>query len=311
MSDPFMAAEQKLEKTKGVLDILAEYDYPCLISTKASIRHLRHALNILKVSNIEVRISLSTLPEQIRCNVDKGCPSLQETLDCLSLLRENGIIASVRLQPLFPGYECYARDLIRAVGRRGVEHISIEYLKAPRELHSAHRLWASLPEIYVKKWKSEFNVIDGRELKLSINYRLKRLLKLKEYANNLGLSVGLADNELLPYSDFSSCCNSSARLRRAQPFLSNYPAIIRMKKIGETISIQDLESCWIPRKSIGTYLNSRTRDNGKSASNDWIGYLNRSWSGGSGIYSPDFYCGVDCIDRDEKGNNIYVKRGLM
>lgn len=305
MSDPFMPMELRHGTTLDALRELARYNYPVLISTKSKSVGNTSVINVLRESNVEVRLSCAALPSDIRQRVDKGCSSFEELMISASKLTEYGIRTSLRLQPLFPGYEKAAEEYIGHAAEHGVTHVSLEYVKVPLERGQRDTFWRSMGRRYRDCWEALFSEQDGRELRLPLSYRAPHLFDLKKAANNLGLTVGMADNELLHFSDLDSCCNSAAKLEDCNPFRSNYLGLLTKSRDIDELRVEEIESLWIPERSLGVYLNSKSRISQKSFSKDWREYLRRAWNGETNAVSPQSFYGVSSNQKDANGFNIY------
>ena len=129
-------------------------------------------------------------------------------------------------------------------------------------------------------------------------------------AKNNGMTFGFADNDLLLHSDGDACCAASnLYLKNANFFTANIVSMAKRKPVGEKLHFNDFLSSWIPNKSISTYLNSKARitilDTSKP---EWLTYLQEMWSGKLGIFSPNYFDGVELTDEaDDEGLPIFIR----
>lgn len=111
VTDPYNAAEKKFELTRDILTQLKEIDCTLYISTKSSL--ILRDLDLLKEQkNLTVAVSLNTLNESFRRAMDRGS-SVEERLNTLKTLHENGIFTVLFMSPIFPGITDF-RELVEA-----------------------------------------------------------------------------------------------------------------------------------------------------------------------------------------------------
>lgn len=312
MSDPFSKIEEKECLTYQFIKVLNEFNYPYIISTKSSLIGTKKYIDVLKKSNVYVRISLTVVSEILRQQVDKGCPSVSELTDsCLSLISEK-IPVSFRFQPIIPGFEHEAYKLIDLASSLGVKQVTCEYLKV--SLDANKNFGITLTNIldnnpidyYIKLGAKKH----GREYILPISYRTKHLSELYKYAKSKSILFGFADNDLLIHSDGNSCCNGSDLfLKNANYFNSNIVSLAKTKKESEKIYFIDYLEFWIPKESISTYLNSTSRlKMNCDGEYEWLSILRKSWLGTNGVYTPDYFDGITKLEeKDEYGLPIYMR----
>jgi DNA repair photolyase len=312
MSDPFMRMENKLSVTLSYLEILKEYNYPYIISTKSNLVAEPRYLEIVSNSNCYVRFSITVIDDKNRKLVDKGCPSVDKISAAAKVLAERGIPTSFRFQPIIPGFEYCFEQLLDIAVNSGVKHISAEYLKVPldanvkfsRELKNV--LGGNPIQFYKEHGAKKF----GREYNLPLSYRGSHLAKMSREARQYGLTFGFADNDLLVHSDGKACCGASdLYLKDSNFFEANITWLAKRKNYGEKIFFSDYLEGWIPKKAISTYLNSKSRINIMDSDvPEWLHYLKAMWKGELGIYSPNYFDGIETTeDFDEQGLPIYVR----
>jgi len=310
MTDPFSSFEQKGGAALKLLQVLAIHKYPTLISTKSAMLSNLAYVNLLAAGNFLVRFSISVIRGDDRTNIEKGTPSPTELFRTIEILSERGIKCAVRLQPVIPGHEQYAFDLIKKAKDSGAKHITLEYLKLPTDdLKSpictlTSRSGERLIDLYRRCGATQ----QGRELVLPRESKIGFLSETSKFAREQGLSVGFGDNEFLPYSDGRSCCSGAdLHLTNLNLFESNPASLIRRKKKHELISFGEFLKKWIPVSNINTYLNSHVRTVSKDGEPSWMSYLRQHWRVGV-IYGPDFFHGVEFTGcKDDTGMPIFIR----
>ena len=310
MSDPFSAIEKKVKTTKRYIEILRDFQYPFIISTKSNLIFDDEYLDIIKDCNAYIRLSITAIKEDLRIKIDKGCPSESEIMRGLKKISLLGIPTSVRIQPIIPGFEEIALDIIEKASKSNVNHISAEYLKL--SLDSNLKFGRDLKEIMnnepIKFYKDMGAKKMGREYTLPQIYREPHLIKMAILARSKGMTFGYADNDYIIYSDGNSCCNASdLYLNNSSVFEANIPYIAKNKKDGEIICFDDLKRSWIPKNKISTYLNSKARIICSTSNTQWMEYMKTYWIGMKGIYAPDFFKGISKTEeKDYLGLPVYI-----
>jgi DNA repair photolyase len=134
LQDPFTPIERELGVTRDVLEILRDFRYPTLISTKGSLLLTEPYLTLLSEMNVVVRLSAAGIREHLRKIVEPRSDGFETTIDRLTRLSGKGITCGLRIQPIFPGFEEEALAMATAAAEAGVKQLSFEYLKIPGEI---------------------------------------------------------------------------------------------------------------------------------------------------------------------------------
>ncbi len=100
VTDCYNLYEEKYEITRNILKELTSIDCYLSISTKSSLI-LRDIDYLKQMKHVTVSISINTLDEAFRKDMDNAS-SIQERLDTLKELHENGIYTILFMSPLFP-----------------------------------------------------------------------------------------------------------------------------------------------------------------------------------------------------------------
>jgi DNA repair photolyase len=300
MSDPFTPLERTTGVSLAALRLLARYRYPTVISTKSDLVAEPKYLSVIAGGRFIVQVSLVTLDARLAADVDVGTPSPGRRLESLRALCVAGVVTACRLQPLLPGRETDAYEVIDACAAVGVRHVSVEHLKLPIEHQWAHRsrLDSALGTDLLSHFKSRGAFRVGREWILPISDRLPRILDLREHAHRMGMTFGAADNDLLHLSDGNSCC-SGADLNGFDGYMRfNYSTAVKSGLRTGQIDFASISRQWRPEKTIARFVNSRCRPDDMTIN----GYLRANWNGRSNGNSPLMFFGVERTGMQDSEN---------
>lgn len=101
VTDCYNPFEETYKVTRGILEQLVDVDCELGISTKSSL--ILRDLDLLKrCKNLKVSMSLNTLDDNFRNDMDHAS-SVQERLNTLNILHDNGIHTVLFISPIFPG----------------------------------------------------------------------------------------------------------------------------------------------------------------------------------------------------------------
>ncbi len=294
MSDPLMPLEAKNRATLDIMHILKDANYPYLLSTKGSLLFEQLYIDALSDANTLVRVSFAGCSDELRNRVDRGTLNYDTFLMYVDRLRDKNIKVGLRLQPLVPGQEQHAVDMLLRLPAGSVDHISVEYLKVP--VSADRKFGTALLQYFggsVISWYRANNAsLVGNEYVLPADYRKPHLKLLREVCHSRGITFGYADNDLLMMSDGVGCCSGSdIYLRDSNIFQANTLGILR-NNIAKSRNILtfNTDEIWHPKGNIAQYLNSKTRIHGVDGQlKDWPSYMTASWEGTWGQYSPSYF----------------------
>jgi DNA repair photolyase len=308
MTDPFSPWESERKVTLKILSVLAEFDYPTIISTKSTLVAAAEYIDVLRSGNFFVRFSFTGAREALQLQLERGVPSFNERLAAAGRLRQENLAVAARLQPIIPDEEEYLPSIIESMADAGIQQVSAEYLKWPMEKSSDQhkRLSILLPA-------AEGRYLDlgatrvGREMVLPADWKMRNLSRLKIVAERRGLIFGYAENDLLHLNDFDACCNASDRfLRNANFFSDNILGRLKSNSELKTFEVP-ADKAWHGKHDILAYLNSHSRiPGGDAPSIKWRRFLFEKWNAPSWRNGPLSYWGIiDSSDRDTNGATIY------
>lgn len=305
MSDPFPAAETHFQVTLDMLEVLAAHRYPTILSTKSALFASDQYLDVLKSGRFLIQVSISSLDEDLSRAVELGTAGPKALLNGAALAVREGIPVACRIQPLLPTREGDAFDVIRACADIGVGHVAVEHLKLPLE-----RKWGGTQRL------SEFLELDlldhfsratrvGREWILPVDERMPEIIGLRDEAHKQGLTFGAADNDLLLLSDGNCCCSGADLVSGFEDYFRyTYTEAVRRGHSQNEVTLSALDGVWYPRRSIGEFVNSRSRLANGAGIKD---YIHANWNGSPNGNSPMSLHGVvDTNEHDADGNKVYA-----
>lgn len=312
MADPFTHLEEKEGNALQIIKVLAYYNYPFIISTKSDLLQTNEYFDALVGANVYVRFSTTVIDPKKKPFVDVGTKPVENLYECIRRLSDAGVPCALRFQPIIPGHEQYTEELVEFANRAGVRHISAEYLKVPIDADRkfSFALKTLLGGKAIKNYQGLGAIKLGREYVLPLEYRQPFLIKFAQMARNNDITFGFADNDLLLHSDGASCCSAAdLYLKDASFFQANTVALFRNKPFHKRVTFDEFVKMWCPKSSISPYLNSTARvTNSGDMDNDWQIYLEKMWCGEHGVYSPDFFDGIERVyGEDSKGRPIFAR----
>ena len=311
VSDPFIQLDAESKITLGLLRVLADHQYPTVISTKGDLFQRSEYLEVLKRGKCIVQISVSSMDSSLAAMVNVGTPEPSALVHAAKLLSAEGVPVACRIQPLLPTREPDALEVVDAVASAGVRHVAVEYLKLPVETSwwGTSRLSKSLGVNLHDYYSHRDARRVGREWILPPQYRLEWIMRLRERVHSRGLSFGAADNDLLLLSDGDCCCSGIDLFEGFQEFYRfNYVEAIRSGEATNQVTISALDRIWHPKRSISQYINSHSRIHDSQPQGTGIRrYIEHNWNGSLNGNSPEALFGVaDTGESDDRGFRIYA-----
>lgn len=108
-TDCYQPAERKLKITRKMLEVLLEYRHPVGMITKNNLilRDLDLLTEMASLNLVKVAISVTTLNEALRQNLEPRTSTGQNRIKTIQQLAKNGIPVSVMVAPIIPGLNHY------------------------------------------------------------------------------------------------------------------------------------------------------------------------------------------------------------
>jgi len=148
VTDAYQPIEKKTELTRGLLQVLKEYDLPVEILTKSGL--VQRDLDILgEFTQSEVGLTITSMDDKVRRAFEPGASSIQDRIEALKLFSDAGIPTYAFLGPLLPHIsdeelENLLNNIADKVGRVIVDRLNI---KAGNWKTIEETLQKSYPEI--------------------------------------------------------------------------------------------------------------------------------------------------------------------
>jgi DNA repair photolyase len=149
VTDPYQPLEKKYKLTRYCLEQLLRYDFPVHIQTKSDLI-LRDIDLISKFSNIEVMFSIGTLHDSERKILEPNASSIQQRLNAMKTLSENGVKTTVFFGPIYPT-------------------IKLEELVEIFESFKKYQV----SEVMIDKFNLKIGIVENLSKKLSLNSELE------------------------------------------------------------------------------------------------------------------------------------------
>lgn len=104
MSDSFMYIDSRYGVTKELIRIFNFYKYPHIFFTRSDLAAHDDYIEIIDPNLCAIQYSVSGNNSKLIRAIEPGAPSFKRRLNAVRKLNENGIWATVRINPMFPKY---------------------------------------------------------------------------------------------------------------------------------------------------------------------------------------------------------------
>lgn len=183
LSDPFQPIEKEKKISLECLKLLAETQYPFVVSTKGKLVIEPEYLDLLSKCNCVVQISM------VCSKLDKlelGCPTYEERLEIVRILSKKVKRVNIRIQPYMTS--CYKEvfENIKRLADAGAYGLIFEGMKFFKKKHGLVKLGGD-------------HVFDKKTLQSHFE-------KFKEECHKQGLKFYSGENRLRTMGDDMCCC---------------------------------------------------------------------------------------------------------
>ena len=310
MSDPFRHGEVQTKTTYSILAILAELEYPTVISTKSHLPAVEPYLSLLKAMRyVAVQFSFSTLDDDLATKLEPYAPRPSKRLRAMYQLSQAGLWVSCRFQPFITGVSGHIPTLVRVVAEVGARHIVVEHLKLG--LFGSGRTLANLRERCGAAFDHSYDLSMvrriGAEYELASQYKIDNLKAFWEETRRDNITMGVGDNDFHDLGDGPNCCGVDKLPGFENCFRHQVTEAVWRRDSDNLIRYSSIEHEWIPKRSIKRYINSKCRSGEDEASCSRAHeYLRRKWNNPTELHSP-----LECVNvvpagfRDLDGNLVY------
>jgi len=133
VTDPYQPAEKKYEITRQVLEVFLKHHNALLVTTKSDLvmRDLDILTEIGQTGFLNVDITIPTLDEELRKQIEPKAPSVDQRLNIIQELHEANITVGVTAIPLLPYITDQEKDvetLIKTLADNGADYMIVDML---------------------------------------------------------------------------------------------------------------------------------------------------------------------------------------
>jgi DNA repair photolyase len=155
VTDSYQPAEKDLRLMPGVLELLARFGVPAVISTKSSLilRDMELLKNVAEAGGLMTALTVTTMDNAVASLIEPGSSRPAERMAAIAELKRQGIITGVHLMPIIP-YLTSGEDSLEAVFRKakdaGADYVltSALNLKGPTRKGFYDSIMRSFPAEY-------------------------------------------------------------------------------------------------------------------------------------------------------------------
>lgn len=295
MSDPFQPAEKRFQVTRRFLEVLRDFSYPTVISTRSTDVAAEPFFDLLgEMRFVVVQFSFVSTCADLSERLEPHTPEPKRLLTAMEKLARQGLPVTCRWQPYVPGFSESAMEFARRVSDAGARHISFEHLKLPVE--KRHPLWSILTSGSGMDLDAQYQSLgarlDGRERVLPATAKLPAILAARSAAHDCGLSFGAADNEFQYLSDHGCCCSGVDRFPGFDGWFkhqfANAVRLCRRKRI----VYSSIARYWTPTGSVNRWMNSHSRLVEEENSGVLREHIRTRWNDPASSFGPGTFFGV-------------------
>lgn len=305
MSDPFQHCERKFKISKKWMEYLNWYDYPVVVSTKATMPAEPEYLELFKAGKYAVQISLIHYDDDLVKKIEPGTPTATERMRALETLANAGVWTAVRIQPVIPASPV-ERDLgkfIEMLAGIGVKHIMAEAYKVPVRNEVGMKIMNEICPDTAHEYSYNDTKSAGFELLLPTWRKWKYTKVILEACHAHGLTYGAADNDLRDMGDVVCCCgiDNLPGFGNYWKYQASYAAKIA-KENGGLVTLDDMQKCWHGEKGFSIHndvirlLRKATTGMSKTTPKFAVDYM---WNRG-GEMSPECMFSMTPVTKDGK-----------
>jgi DNA repair photolyase len=143
-TDCYQPIERKFELTRKLLEVFVRYQHPVGIITKNALiqRDLDLLSNLAKKNLVTVTISITTLNETLRRNMEPRTASIKKRLETIEVLASAGIPVNVMMAPIIPGLNSHEIfQVLRAAKNAGATNAAYTMVRLNGHLANIFSDW--------------------------------------------------------------------------------------------------------------------------------------------------------------------------
>ena len=302
LSDPFQPAEKEHRSTLSLLQILSNYNYPTVLSTKGNLIVEDRYIKEFEKIPIVLQLSISSLDEKITKVLEPFAPTPSERLKSVKILSDMGFYVTIRCEPYYPGLQY--QGLLEKVAEAGAKHVSF----APIRVYSKQQEF--FREALGNEWLTEYLAKSEGYMgykRMKKEYVLDYSKKYVDIIQKLGMTVGGAADFDSLLGDSFCCCYPVEKFKGHQNISKyNFYYAARLAKEKGVVTYSDMEKEWHPSgvmsdKAAQSYTKKLPQWQSVHA------YFLHQWNmkKSSGMIMPDIE-GIYHDGFDENNNAIFI-----
>lgn len=167
-TDCYQPLERKMEITRGLLKVFAQYRHPLGMITKNSLilRDLDLLTDLAKDNLVHVYISLTTMNEELRRQMEPRTASSTKRLKTIEALAQAGVPVGVMTAPIIPGLNHHEiPTLIKAAANHGAMAAGMTIVRLNGAIGRIFEDWLrkNFPDRFDKVW-NQIAVMHGGQV---------------------------------------------------------------------------------------------------------------------------------------------------
>lgn len=199
-TDCYQPIERKLKITRSLLEVFREYNHPVGIITKNALisRDLDILTDLAKKNLVKVFLSITTLSEELRRNMEPRTATIAQRLKTLEVLSKAGIPTGVMMAPIIPGLNSHEiLPLAKAVAERGALKVGYTMVRLNGQIGGIFENWLrhSYPDRADKVMRQVASVHGGKVRDSRFGTRMKGEGSYAEMVKN---TMAIARERYLP-----------------------------------------------------------------------------------------------------------------
>jgi len=310
MSEPFRHGETNIKATYNVLSLLAEFEYPTLLSTKSHQPAVEPYFSLLRsMKYVALQFSFSTLDDDVASKLEPYASRPSQRLQAMHVLSRAGLWVSCRFQPFITGVSGHIPTIVRRVAEAGAKHIVVEHLKLG--FYGAAKTFSILQSRCGDAFAQNYNLHMlrrvGTEYELLSPYKIENLRRFWEETRKYNMTMGVGDNDFHDLGDGPNCCGVDKLPGFENWFRHQATWAIWKRDENNLIRYSSIEHEWIPQGSIKRYINSKCRLRADGTSFSKVDeYIKHKWNNPTELHSP-----IECANvvpagfKDVDDNLVY------
>jgi DNA repair photolyase len=143
-TDPYQPVERQLRLTRGILEVLSDFNHPCTIVTKSAlvVRDIDILRSMAERRLVRVCLSVTTLDRRLAAVMEPRAATPARRLQAIEALARAGIPAGVLAAPMIPGLnDAELEAILGAASRAGADAAGYVLLRLPHELREIFTAW--------------------------------------------------------------------------------------------------------------------------------------------------------------------------